>query len=103
MSDEKKLTEAQAIKWILHHWKQVLKCAYTIDGQRWRIGEPSEAEAASKGGHFWEVNGGKMRIWKRCVDAKTLNPEWIAGQWCNAAATAHAMESLGKRCPKCSA
>ncbi len=101
MSKDKNLTESEAINWIVKHGKRFGRCVYTIDGNRWHIGNPSKAESATKSGHFWELKGVHMRIWKRCVDAKTLNPEWIVGQWCHALATAQAMDSLGKRCQKC--
>jgi len=101
MSEKNKLTQPQAIRWILHHGKLQGRFAYTLDGSQWFIGEASDAEKATGSGHFWELKDRHMRMWERCLDAKTLRREWIVREWCDAAATAHALESLGKRCSKC--
>jgi len=101
MSKNSKLTEAEAIKWILHHGGLRGRFVYTHDLTQWYIGEASEAEAATTVGRFWEVKDRMMRMWDRHVCNKRRMGNWTVHDWCDAVATVHAMESLGKRCPKC--
>jgi hypothetical protein len=101
MIENNKMTEPQAIRWILHHGSLIGRFVYTIDGRQWFVGEASEAEAATTVGRFWELKDRNMRMWERRVCNKARMGEWTVHEWCDATVTAHAMESLGKRCEKC--
>ncbi len=93
MSANNKLSEVQAMKWILHHGKLQGRYVYTHDGKQWYIGEASEAEAATTVGHFWEFKDCNMRMWERRVCNKARMGEWTVHEWNDAAATVHAFDS----------
>ena len=93
MSEKNKMSEVQAIRWILHHGGIIGRFVHTIDGKQWSIGEASEAEAATTVGHFWELKDRRVRMWERRI-SKARMGEWTVHEWSDAEATAHAFDSF---------